>query len=69
MFHNKIVENCARQITSDYEIESFMWLQLPDSSITLARFEGECRGNANFNITTANGENDYVTEIQVTNKK
>ena len=49
------------------KIYFFMRLQLPDSPLTLARFEGECRGYANFNITKANGENDYVTETQVTN--
>ena len=49
------------------KIDSFMGLKLPDSPLTLSRFEDECRGHANFNITRANGENDYVTETQVTN--
>ena len=49
------------------KIESFIGLQLSESPLTLACFEGKCRGYANFNITTANGENDYVAETQVTN--
>ena len=62
---SKIVKDKLQVIM---KIESFMGLQLPEFPLTLACFEDECRGYANFTITRANGENDYVAEIQVTNR-
>ena len=49
------------------KIKSFMGLQMPESPLSLAWFEGECGGDASFNITRANGETDYFAETQVTN--
>ena len=48
------------------KIDSFIGLQLPDSPLILARFEGECWGHANFNITKASSDNYYVTYTRVT---
>ena len=45
-------------------IHLWHYKQLPDSPLTLARFEGECQGYENVTITKANDENDYVTETK-----